>query len=1328
MTDETRAPMRWERRRRIKIVAIWFFWLFVGAGLALLARHLLTHVDPAKPITEVEALRDGLGPYKFLLAIPGINALAVAYPSLAIFVTGIVFPGIPLAGYLAGRTHDRLFASFDSDSLRPFALEPLDRKGAVSFVSLPWHLGKEGPRHEAWQALRSWLVGAGRPGVRHDYSIAMLSGRAGSGKSRMAHELSRAAVAGTLADAAAADSARALGAYLRRVLPFLKPSPSDPWDVGIAREQLGDENFTQFLSQLANWKPRRRTLVVLDDPLAGQTGQVHLALSKGAAGHKHAVRLLVVSQTVPLDSPFTFDTFEGAWRFDEHALADPQPIVLPVHSWFSDQETREIAFGSGILDRQQEKVRGEVRERIYAVTRGNPLLLELALEWVLEHQSFAGIDPAQLRRDRARRIVLALKGAGVDDASQLGQLVVATLAGGAEKDALANAIAKAGLFPGMRALPSAAALRAAFPGEPLVTAGGATVVPPVRPELIAQAFVDYFLVGEGMVANSVQFLRAALDIGPATVVRYFTLAPPGSPLRDGISQLTQADLGDIDQVALLAELYIGWIRTARVIPGADFLVDRRQAEALRNGWDTGRHVALFARLLDQLGRREDAEAPLTDLSALFALLGSIAQQAGTQTTLDQLGRLLAALAGFDIDLRDEALRGLVVALMARLPAIGHADEPALTALIAASLEVRIRAYRHVAEVLASRTDPATIAAGSRLDTLRLALLATEPANLALLVERLASGDAIEPDFALFAARVASASLRSASGASLLPAAEALAAWAIAGTGQVSTNFAQEPVLRILADIAQFYSNLTLRPGSPDVRLLVERLARLADAAAPIAGDERRFDPLVLAIDTACVEACAFLTMPFSSIATVREKLISNEPVGLSVGAKREPTPEPEMWDLMFRHLELHMARRRRYRDEATKKAYIGLLKRGMTTKFYDRNDALRSEVSRTQAEMFRTFIECYRDSEILRDLRWFAEEYLSMYNAAMELGWGMRLDPALVTRARGILLSFAEAYEHDEAIQESVTYACSNDVVFWTNAGNPGQVKAAIELARSIQLRFPEHQMINFNWAQVQAAAAWYHGRTADSAAAARAEACAADVEQILHRFPSPGMRIAYFAAARHATVAWSSLPAGRGADQAGRIARRASRYALESGAGGSESEEVVEALCFEAGAWAERPTSPEVIRQASEAAAEAVRHLHREGTGKLFEDNIANFATMGFYVLQSIYQRARAEYGLSGLQRLEAMIHALGEIGEILARFGTLGEADKASLYSIDVRMRQLLLDVAAQDAVTRDQLLARLSQARIPPARAYPIMIDDEAAEALDQLREAERSYFER
>ena len=559
--------MRWEKKQKIKQWATLPFYLLLGIITSRILVILL-----GEPNTDNPGLIDWL-----LLRARDIQGLVDAIPVLGnvlqktgvgnIELMGAVVFGFPLWVITSSKVSHHLFASFNNDVLLPIIDESrtTDANKRAGFIRLNWFKAQEGPRSEAWAGINSWLNDA--IDSSDSYKIALLVGRAGSGKSRLAGELARQkARRDVLGSSVKVLTLKArfkhitkvvilnISSWVRHAIPFVRPHYEDPWDVGVISPNIKGENLEQYRQKLKDWRPRRPTFVILDDPIRGETEDIHNVLSSQSHFYKHPVRLLIVNQTVPQDSPLRFSYEE--WRIDGSA-ANPIPFSLPVESWFVETDTIKISFETLRAYKLDFESQAQIRKNIYHLTNGNPLLIEIALEYLLEHKTLEGLSETDVKNERARRIINALEQAGMNKPGQFAKLVVSTLCGGVNDRRIADKFKQSLLFAdNIDSLPEPSMLQHCFPSDTLSFEDGAAILPPVRPELIMAAFIDVVSdMNKWSEKNLIELLIIALKIAPLGVFRLIPRLPVKAKIVGAFNTIEWEALEKDTDQDLLAETY-----------------------------------------------------------------------------------------------------------------------------------------------------------------------------------------------------------------------------------------------------------------------------------------------------------------------------------------------------------------------------------------------------------------------------------------------------------------------------------------------------------------------------------------------------------------------------------------------------------------------------------------------------------------------------------------------------------------------------------------------------------------------------------------------------
>ncbi len=541
------APALEDTRDRL-IACLEIAFALAGGVVVALAAWRLMSFAPNLGTSVVKALADRIPLSDEVREALGIDlAGSLAAPAVGFLGGGwLCWKARRLVGLIA----DRLFPPFDTDLFRPIgrsgALDPLwlPPLGAdPGMKPLPWiPPPPDSPRRAVWDTLIAFLsnhVGDGRfdifgyrrvPFARFRWLV--VTGQPGAGKTRIATEIARArARREVMGDSQTHDGpfgedlkresriARrrlTLGAWLRRASPFarqLEPaapglrdgSPwdgADPWDAGWVVAASGSGPIlhvqsTQFdegvLARLRAWRPRRPTVLVLDDPRPGKSGtsgaagQVIGALLSGETGYRHPVRLIIVSQTLPVELGLKTAPIDCTWSAGPRGFAEAV-LALGIAAPLSAGEVRRM-FGALKLSHRTSgwKPTDENVGRLLRRAHGNPLLVCLALQQIQRRLPDDGIpSSAVLLLDRAQRIVEALEAAGVGTAGHLRSIAWATLVAGAETMAEAPSEAVLGGW----SLFEPAALEA-VPNLGLIWPSPAP--PRVQPEPIGDAFVQLVL-------------------------------------------------------------------------------------------------------------------------------------------------------------------------------------------------------------------------------------------------------------------------------------------------------------------------------------------------------------------------------------------------------------------------------------------------------------------------------------------------------------------------------------------------------------------------------------------------------------------------------------------------------------------------------------------------------------------------------------------------------------------------------------------------------------------------------------------------------------------
>ena len=547
--------LTWKARRKVKI---WLVWLIISSACAVFAQEIadlhLSWLRRFDATFSVAQLSSKFSSFAFLKDVPGITWLVVLANTHPQATFGFIFLGGFMTLSVREWFHDHFLVSFDDDVLTRLGEQHRpDRDGGAPdlFVQLPWTLSLAGPRQQAWSGLKHWCVYKDNAGWKRRtgaaLSLTVLTGRAGSGKSRMAFELARDLARRDIMGGTRPTAVLGwrIGVYVRRAI--LRRRPDDPWDAAWLVPSH-DHDWEHLIEGLAGWWPRLPTFLLLDDPLPGRAGDIWKALTK--ANHtkrfRHPVCLLVTNQTIPPDTGFEFNPAIGIWERDGKA-AVPAPFTLPVEAWFSPEETLHVAFGTGYLRSLSPVVHKAVRENLHRITAGNPLLVELAVEWLRDGRPIEGITAATLSKERASRILAALRHQQLEHDSQLAALALSTLVGGAPE--MQMAIELRPIFGTLLPLPSFTVLQACFPSDPL-TAGASMRIPPVRPDIVGDAFIDQVLARIGS-DRATALAEAGFRLNPAFMLRNLRrVRVEGSVMTRALAGINPGAIANADHVMI----------------------------------------------------------------------------------------------------------------------------------------------------------------------------------------------------------------------------------------------------------------------------------------------------------------------------------------------------------------------------------------------------------------------------------------------------------------------------------------------------------------------------------------------------------------------------------------------------------------------------------------------------------------------------------------------------------------------------------------------------------------------------------------------------------
>ncbi|MEM6900415.1 MAG: hypothetical protein AAF583_11650 [Pseudomonadota bacterium] len=508
--------------------------------------------------------------------ISGVSVWAEANPNKFFFLLGSLLALTTRWPY-AARLYRRHFIRFDRRVLSriypPQAFDP-GRPADDDFDErvMPWQPPQDGRRAEAWNRL---LAFAQPDGER--FSWTLLLGRPGAGKTRMAMELARerGKIDKFRAQSPKASISDQLKTWWRVQLRGLPPGPDDYWDVAWFRAgkfvEAGPQDRLAAdvgIGPLQNWRPRRPTLIIFDDPTEGDTNKVVQALLGSRAEFRHDVRLLVVNQSAPIDMKIQRAGSYGDWRSGVMPFG-VAPVIAPSLRAFTQIDIQRLRFS--MLGKHAPKLKTDTDIRDFLrLTRGTPLLVELGFSWLRQNKPLETMSRHGLLAHRVERINDALETAGFDATMQFCLATATLAAGGADWrygedegqgtpiDMLQSAFEAR--------LRDPKGLARIFPAD---TVDLLEVIPPVRPALIGFAFVRHVL-NTSSVAIARKIVETAWRASPSGTLRAALLLDREPRLGDPGRLEALLSERPPEGIAPLPDLFAAYAEVACLVPREDW--------------------------------------------------------------------------------------------------------------------------------------------------------------------------------------------------------------------------------------------------------------------------------------------------------------------------------------------------------------------------------------------------------------------------------------------------------------------------------------------------------------------------------------------------------------------------------------------------------------------------------------------------------------------------------------------------------------------------------------------------------------------------------------
>jgi hypothetical protein len=510
----------WEDRREWRIVWLRpFVATFLALGPFLLSWLVIDQTKAQAKLADWPWLQLTLN--EFAWAKPLVND----HPVIVIFVV-MWLGALWRSKATAEKLHDRAFGEFNDDLFYRIQvpIAATAQGWTLNGGALPFLKPTTGARRKAWDALYTLVqedVGDGRtvlpwsqPKAPQPLTWMIILGRPGSGKSRMVQEFAREiGRRELLGNPGQKWTARTLSwmAWLRSVAWFLARRPEDPWDAGRLSNTVDKD-------AVSRWQPARPTLLWLDDPEFGVAQEWISTLSMYRSKWVHPVRLVICNQSVPDGLHIELNMPPGPMPDIGGAPMATPPAVLAASARFGRGDIRQIVTDISVplanrqqREHMQELWRTENIETVLVVTRGNPLLVELALDWHRQGNDIHKMSEDNLLADRAQRVLAALAAAGLgnEQSSRLA-LAASTLVG--PHAATRPIVEIFGDFPLI-----GDQLRNLVPGdadfEPV------DELPAIRPEMIGDAVVRAIIAAAVPEYNAGRVVRAGFKARPGGWLR-----------------------------------------------------------------------------------------------------------------------------------------------------------------------------------------------------------------------------------------------------------------------------------------------------------------------------------------------------------------------------------------------------------------------------------------------------------------------------------------------------------------------------------------------------------------------------------------------------------------------------------------------------------------------------------------------------------------------------------------------------------------------------------------------------------------------------------------
>ena len=526
--------------------------------------------------------------------------------------TLVAFASFALGAWsITGKTASRLalesFGEFRADLFHP--VEALPAAGAP-FLFKP-------PGSNA-EAVFGAIVAFARDGAAHRrrglvyhradelFAWTVVTGQSGAGKTAIAEgaalELSQAV---PLARASRLRRhLRHWGAWLREEVPFLSRNTQAAWDVGYVRKHRDSRQL------LRGWKPRKPTLLLLDDPEPGVAKDVIQPLNEGSGEFRKPVRLLFVNQTLPSELLLSWEN-DSPSASEIPAFRSPPPVVEQFNAASEDvlrAYMLHVAEANGYKDFWQKLYRSPHFTNLFHAIEGNPLLAKMAVELIEDGVAMVDLSTkSDILDRRALQVIKALDLVGMESPGDRKAIAVATLAQGPRWDrwekALDPALSNA-------KIPTIRRMAEAFPYAPETpvliayerrlrhdSTLEAPRVPYIRPDLLGESVLNIWASASGphsAQALASDWVKTAWQAGGGVFNSVRRRKGQKSPIALALAQMPGRDAFP-DAGTYISVLFDGATSSGWNLAQLGDALDGIDAETLAQSWEVLKTAILAPR-------------------------------------------------------------------------------------------------------------------------------------------------------------------------------------------------------------------------------------------------------------------------------------------------------------------------------------------------------------------------------------------------------------------------------------------------------------------------------------------------------------------------------------------------------------------------------------------------------------------------------------------------------------------------------------------------------------------------------------------------------------